>query len=66
MVGVSKVVVWYKISQIVNLFPALAGVILRGLRQSEIVEPFPRMSGGDPAFEFALSVASTFSPRERG
>ena len=48
------------------LFPAWAGVIPLPTPASLRVMPFPRMGGGDPDLNRAMSSVGNFSPHGRG
>ena len=48
------------------LFPACAGVILEKNGLKDVTMAFPRMRGGDPAFNAAMGSNFFFSPHARG
>ena len=48
------------------VFPACAGMFLRGHVQYAVAKCFPRVRGDVPAGPAAESVRQTFSPRARG
>ena len=50
----------------VPLFPAWAGVIPMRALVVDNRRPFPRMGGGDPAYDEAVARISRFSPHGRG
>ena len=49
-----------------SLFPAYAGVILKGSTSSAKTQAFPRICGGDPRRQNEAAALSRFSPHMRG
>ena len=54
------------ITEIAQLFPACAGVILSLLCRVMELKPFPRMRGGDPDTGHTMTITECFSPHARG
>ena len=54
------------ITEIAQLFPACAGVILSLLCRVMELKPFPRMRGGDPNGYAGVVFLIDFSPHARG
>ena len=52
--------------QILELFPAYAGVILTRFSGISAASTFPRIRGGDPTTAQGLKTAEGFSPHTRG
>ena len=48
------------------VFPARAGMILPSPNEFLSMAGIPRESGDDPDGKFAIKVAESYSPRERG